>query len=384
MDDSQIELEKLFDDYLRVNRIGNRLDNSYLEPSIQNWLNSIKKVGQEWINTWANSRQTKAKGTMPYVHLDFIESLKINACAFESDGYGFIGINLGILLLLNDFFNRLLANTNILKNVGDPSSEIIITEPLPYISKGSNSYIQEYSSNSIKGNIVPQDPTREEYAIILLQIAIRFLVAHELAHIRYGHYQLINTQFGEPFISEVSFLNDVERSMLTVQALEMDADSWATVQGMTILKGLISKINNMSISWDKYNNPIIGGMFTWIIAVYTLFRLFDQDNRQVGDLTTNHPHPALRQTMIMETIYSYLERELEEKSIEHYLEILPDCVNQIEEAISILTHQNTDKSKIKEALGPKGDKHWHQIMNQWKTVVRPQLVPLTYATDLVP
>ncbi|MBN1366191.1 MAG: hypothetical protein JW976_15415 [Syntrophaceae bacterium] len=383
MDETQVELEVLFDKFNKANGLSKRLDSSFLDPDIQVWLDSIKKVGQKWINNWANSRQTKTKGTMPYVHLDFVESMKIDAFAYEADGYGFIGIDVGLILLLNDFFNRLLSSCDILENIGNPSVETNSSAPLPYLTIGLNSYIMLYEKGLLPEKIIPKDETRRKYATILFQLAIRFIVAHELAHIRNGHCQFKNSQGRKSFISELS-LSKHSINNLTQQALEMDADAWATVQGMTILKGLNDQINNMPISWDKYSNPVVGGMFTWIIAVYSYFRLSDQELSEVGDICTSHPHQAVRQSMVMSTIYSYLEREFDEKELEYYFEILPDCIKEIEKAISILTHNEIDTRTIEKALGLRGRRNLDLILNQWKTVIRPQLETLTYAIDLVP
>ena len=58
---------------------------------------------------------------LPLPHIDFIENSSLNACAFIFEGFDFIGINWGAVLVIREVFDRIMSCPNILPHIGDPS-----------------------------------------------------------------------------------------------------------------------------------------------------------------------------------------------------------------------------------------------------------------------
>ena len=50
---------------------------------------------------------------MPDVYLDFIESLKMNACITESNHKFYLGITIGMYFILFDMYNKIFSSKNL-------------------------------------------------------------------------------------------------------------------------------------------------------------------------------------------------------------------------------------------------------------------------------
>jgi hypothetical protein len=117
---------------------------------------------------------------MGWIHFGVANDYRVNAFATVRKGHQFIVFNLGVFFYLRDVFLSILSLSEFLPKFGDSSSE--------------TSTLEEFRSNFIekrKGppyfQLVPKCAKRRMLADYLTAIAIKFIYAHEVAHLVYCH-----------------------------------------------------------------------------------------------------------------------------------------------------------------------------------------------------
>lgn len=159
----------------------------------------------------------------PKIIYDFVENSNFNAFALNAGPRYIIGVNWSVFVLLSDIFSRMLANPNILKNIGDVSKEKLMPQISDYYTNAFDLFDSFENSKYIVAQ--PIDNIRKKYADLLTLLAMDFIFEHELSHILFGHVDYINDKYGIKIFSEFSN-NDVQiKNNTDFQTLEMDADS---------------------------------------------------------------------------------------------------------------------------------------------------------------
>jgi hypothetical protein len=323
-------------------------------------LRSILVQHWERLDKWIREVRTNHTPGMYPVYIGYVENLRMNAFAFVRDEYGFVGLYPGSLVTIYSFFSNLLAHPDLFPSIGDPGKEQVWTSLDP-------------------GQIIriPKDPDRGAFAGLVSVLAIDFLFAHEIAHLMNGHAELINRKLGLDILAEFDGNRARIMDNLTSQTLEMDADSFATLQGVATAVGRASNPKGVFPerwrSW--YRTPSVA-LAAWAVAVYGLFRLFaGGETPSTNQLATTHPAPNVRLHIAFFTALEFLQRRGPTELAHQLDSIFADAIHPIENGHALLTSTAVNASSARAAFEQPARKHVSVLLDRWKTL-RPELLPL--------
>jgi hypothetical protein len=213
------------------------------------------------------------------IEIGFIAAPQLNAWAATWEDTDLIGINVGTYLVLCDLFDRMLGHPNLFPKIGNPRAETLreIAE------------IKTSIENATKKNpFAPQDAERAKYAGQLMLLAFDFLFQHEFGHIFNGHTDWLNQTLGFCVLAEVGASAIPGLSGLDLQTLEMDADSFATLDGFSRL--------NLA-SYNGFFGSANDAAFALLLSHYCVWRLFAEhvDGDVDAILSEDHPPAVYRQ-----------------------------------------------------------------------------------------
>jgi hypothetical protein len=236
---------------------GRRFDPSLLEP--ERALRVMTERHKRAAEIWLKDVRMHHVPTMGPVLFEYVENMKMNAFAFEDEGYEFVGVYVGVIVTVYSFVGSLLAHPGFLPSIGSPTTE------------------EEWKSETFDPRQLyrrPKDPARLSFAHLIATLAIDFLFAHEIGHLMNGHVKLLARR-GSPLLAEFDLTHRTSDENLTLQTLEMDADSFAVGQGLATAFGRAGEPNHVfPPDWRQwYATPRLA-LFTWTLAIYGLFRLF--------------------------------------------------------------------------------------------------------------
>lgn len=311
--------------------------------------------------------------SLPNIHFDFIDSPDFNAVAAKTnDGFYFIGINAGSVVVLYDLFFRMLSNPLVLNDIGNSSLE---TKNTPTI----RNYYLDASLLVTYGDIdynayqmaIPNDHVRQVYARHLVDVAVDFLIAHELTHIINGHLDYIQTRFGTNIYEERNIKTISEDDILTIQTLEMDADSLAVCKGLA--NAVKRHLGEQSVSEDRkeFYVDFDRTIFNWSIAILTLTRIMVESSiyRSIDSKPKTHPHPRIRQTMILATVDEYLKTYYPKQYELFSKDIYGELAISVEMTYKYITGNIIDGEEYLRAIDnsekyvPRLLEHWNIIKN---------------------
>jgi hypothetical protein len=290
---------------------------------------------QESINRTCEKSSFSSPRSIFYGHTG---NSTFNACAFEAEeGHPCIAVNFGVYTSLQTAFARILAQPEVLPNVGSSLSE---RPDLPKFN------IFENDLNNLGGDptgksfaaIRPIDPARGWLLGILTSMAFRFLVGHEFAHLAKGHIGFLNESTGSPFIAEM----DAKKTSLDAyktHVLEMDADysalSW--VLGMALRHTEIERRDRIPESIRPlYEDPLFP-LFTAMFAIYIVFRFFELRHTDLDNLASgSHPAAILRLGFLVDRLGKWMETHCSNFA-EHAFHILQTAIEVAETAIPLVS-----------------------------------------------
>jgi hypothetical protein len=215
MNDTDIFHEAMVND-------GGRLDTASLDPATAASLKYVAERAQGFLQ-----KAAAALPRMPPIHFDFVDSWQFNAVAFACQGKYFIGVYRGAVATLGALFDRMLADPQILRFIGDTAEEVGNLPLLPALGTDF-----ERTVDSVPTFPKPRDLARRSTARRLAELALDFLTAHEFAHIANGHLDYLEENQGIRAIDEVSGAAQapkIPESALMYQTMEMDADATAVL-----------------------------------------------------------------------------------------------------------------------------------------------------------
>lgn len=289
---------------------------------------------------------------IPDININIVDNDKFNALAFKSRSYH-VGITKGLIIKLRDYFysitlgDRLFNKTMFLKQ----KTEIY----------------------------------REKF----IEYASKFLVYHELAHIRSGHCDYLNA-LNMNYLLEMASTCDKKEGILK-QTLEYDADCTAST---TVINQIIRAssdpdqvIENALINllvYDAYDmDYFTEESCIFIFATYTLLRILGIDDdcyskTNLDELEqSDHPHIGIRQENIMASISSIMHilqcdepyiKSVCDKYIESFklAELLYSNRERISKDIPMMVYYTH-----------KGLRHYINVHNNWK-YVRSELIAYSH------
>ncbi len=316
----------------------------------------------------------------PNIHFDFIDSPEFNAIAAKTnDGFYFIGINAGAVVILYDLFFRMLSNPLVLGEVGDTSLETKNSPTIRNYYLDANLLVTcgdiDYNAYQMA---IPNDKIRQAYARHLVDVSVDFLVAHELTHIINGHLDFIKTRFGTNIYEERNIKAISEDDILTIQTLEMDADCLAVCKGL--VNAVKRHLGEQSVSEDRkeFYVDFDRTIFNWSLAVLTLTRIMVESSiyRSIDSKVQTHPHPRVRQTMILATVDEYLKAYYPKQYESFSKAIYGELAIVLETTYKYITGNAIDKEEYLAAIN-NGKEYVPQVLAHWN-IIRKDLNDKTY------
>lgn len=353
------ELQEIFE---RVGcpRRGRRFDPSILpaEHGLRTMLERHKRLAEIWLR----DVRTHHVPTMGPVHFEYIENWDVNALAFEWDNYDFVGVYVGAIATIYSFFGALLAYPRFLMSIGNPMAE------------------EEWKSDAFHPKQLyrqPKDAARRSFAHLIATIAIDFLFAHEIGHLMSGHVKLLRIRKGLPLLAEFDPTQKTREENLTLQTLEMDADSFAVGQGLATAFGRAADPSHVfPTDWRQWYGTSTQALFSWTLAIYGFFRLFFKGTVNLDDLdSTNHPPPNIRLSMVLTTVVEFLKKKRLEELMPQLEPIIGEVMRTVETGQALITSTPLNLSGVQQTLDPRANKHLGRLLDQWK-ILRPELLPL--------
>jgi hypothetical protein len=359
------ELKEIFEQVGCPGR-GPRFDPSILRP--EQGLRTMLERHKTAAEIWLRDVRTNHVPTMGPVHFDYIENWDVNALAFERDNHDFVGIYIGAIVTIYSFFGSLLAYPRFLMSIGNPLAE------------------EEWKSDRFDPRQLyrqPKDVARRSFAHLMATLAIDFLFAHEIGHLMNGHVKLLRMKKGMPLVAEFDPTQKTLEENLTLQTLEMDADSFAVGQGLATALGRADDPSHVfPPDWREWYGTSRQALFSWTLAIYGFFRLFFKGTVNLDDLdSTSHPPPNIRLSMALTTVVEFLKKRGLVELIPQLEPIIGEVMRTVETGQALITSTPLNLGGIQQTLDPRANKHLGRLLNHWK-VLRPELVPLNRGSRL--
>lgn len=189
----------------------------------------------------------------------------------------------------------LLCMPTFMPNVGDVEVEEAPPDfggnsfpPMPFLLRN------QQSSKPI-AVCIPNDNARSQYGFLLAEVALSFLMAHEIGHIVGGHASLLQTITGDRFITEFhSAYPDSDYQQLR-RVIECDADSFACHTSAFQYNNIKIAQSLYEITKPKHWEAKYFALVTYITAISVLFRLlYPTAQAHLPAPKSDYPHPAVR------------------------------------------------------------------------------------------
>ncbi|PFI17462.1 hypothetical protein [Bacillus cereus] len=365
------QFEEIFDKAVLMSGKGRRYNVKHNELTVI--LEELKEIGTTIIEDIRIVRPH-----FPSVHIDFINDVRFNACAIKQDDMYFIGINIGVVQVLEKLFNYIMSHPNLMTGIGDVSLEIKKEISSDYIAINHN-YLRLFTNYDVEVN-APIGKERKLCAKALYMYALEFLILHEYGHIVNGHmdYDYFRRRSGLSFMFE---LNSCEKNGLFTQTLEMDADSYAATRiTQSIIEDhnrTLAKTEAIGISPMSFKERLKQMCY----SVYFMFRLFGEMSYDLRTLEKNsHPAPGFRQQFLFGVLGSLLITELQESLIteDELGDMVEEVIRECEQALKTISDKTFTPVPISIITTPEGQEHCIKIMANWKNV-KPLIEPYSRA-----
>ena len=387
---TSINYAKAFDAFIKKDGGVGRFDTEYIDPERQLLFDKLKEYLQSFIDFARQSEFTAPKGKMPYVYFDFIDDLSFNAKAgFDEDGNEFIGLNHGAVLLIFDIFNRLLAHKAILPNIGFIDLEVNPVK-LPALTRTYADIQAFFDHYDLTTLVRPKQKIRIDHARLLSEFALIFLVEHEMAHLLYGHVHYKKQKSGFSFIME--FDEDQAEQVFppfTNKCLEWSADSWSAAQAINRLIQLVEKSDTFDHLNSVYNPPESGVYINWAFSMWVIFRLMDVVRTAKGqEKSLKYPVPMERFISVFDMAWQVLDHHGTKYKHEILTNSVIDHLCEAEKGLHLISVNMLNKKEFGDFVDGLyvddfEDAFITKIRSHWKSVVKPELLPLTRTTDIM-
>lgn len=343
-------------------------------PEIRNNLLFYRERAQQSVNNI--SKQLNL-----IIRVEIIEDFSFNAFATGESGFNFIGINRGTIATLSLIFSRIFADKKLFKFIGNTEAE---ESDLPLLEDLSSNF--EYTTDKLSSFNPPKDPIRRSTAKHLINLALDFILAHEIGHIIRGHINYIHSKFHTNHDEIGVVKNSAVHYPMANKTLEMDADSWAVTMLLSSeLNRVFGKLPIPGPEWKEiYQMPGIVLMY-FGFAIATVYRIYgDQRIDQSNFENEIYPKPRLRFVISMLELSKHpdflklnetMKFDLTEKGIP--ININP-TFNMIEEAFNVITGKEGSKVSISEAWGEIGIKQINTLIEFWNTELLKELENHSY------
>lgn len=307
---------------------------------------------------WLNRKLTQQHIRQPDIVYGFYESLsEFQAYAIETktDSPGFIAVSFACPLYLTCFFHAIAAHPHFFQEIGNPEREHAL---------------RKREEDTL---IFAVDQERYRLGITLTYMALRFLTAHEMIHILHGHLRLRLSQTTQ----EVSSVTEACHGLSTEEALisqtfEVDADSSAILECLT--EQLIPQYGPFQQMPGPMLVPSKEALHLWLFALYSLFRLMEDQRTTIPLDKASHPRPMQRLKLIYLTIDLFLERARLDHLQRPLLQAFVAAVDEGEQAFAYFHNSRRNLEPFKEALN---DENYSDPLRECWSTLRAQLEPFS-------
>ncbi|MEQ1829798.1 MAG: hypothetical protein ABL921_27800 [Pirellula sp.] len=356
MNPSQIfwEATKSFGEPISVQRLDIERYHNIYHPEIIDLLKRQISLGNTIVDS---ARKTLPK--LPPIYFGVVDNMDFNARAISIDGKYVICVYVGAILVLHQLFARMLADQRVLPQIGNVSNEAREIAVLGSISP--ESLLQPAHPGLVSS---PLDFERRVFQRHLVDLAMHFLVCHEIAHIANGHLDFDRLNKSDPSYAIES------------QTIEMDADSSAVACGVLLIRHRLE--NNPNPPWDKLYASVNQCAFSWAFAISSFFRLDGDLSLSKFDRSASKYSPArVRQANAFGVARTYVN-DLWDKSIQDdFLISMSDAMVQVEIAFSIVGGEPLAMNGIQEAHSLDAWKYNGTLL-AWKNELRDKLLPFAF------
>ncbi len=357
--------------------LGGRFSPNTIDKGFVEYLQIIRQQSQDFIRIFS-----QYVPTMPIVGFEFADDPGIGAWALTDDRVEKHGIafSFGLPLLLSVAFQRLLADGRVLPQIGNAALEErelpAVVSPIAGVIRPD--FWQMHDLSNWGG--IPKDPQRQVFANIAVQMAMNFVLCHELFHISNGHLRWLKQAYGIRTISEFSFAPTMHTPefFLAMQTLEMDADMCAS--GTSLATYVKAHIHNGE-------GPFQGSGFdntealthAWLFSINILFRLLG-DERLICEATNkSHPTSSIRMYMSWQNVKYALKSALSTNEFD-VTSIRTQAFTDSYYAMNYLAGRPPrDILGLQDVFrSNEAEIYTNRLKQNWRKVMRPELAALSY------
>jgi hypothetical protein len=259
--------------------------------------------------------------------IEIINDVELNAQAANRDDGYVIRINRGAIQHAFGTALGLFCCPRFLPSVRNAAAEVepkLGTHgfpPIPLTGQDNDTIV-----------LVPQDGVRATIAHLIADVAVYFLLYHEIGHIVGGHLEALNAAYGSTSsISEFGSPVWSQEDISLLHAFECDADAFACYVSSNVLSAKVMAEEVRGLMQTDARPSEDCAFITILTAVSVLFRmLYPTAPATIGVAQGTHPHPAVRDFVVGCCI---LTRGLTEDqlSVAKLDDLLCDSVRNVEE-----------------------------------------------------
>ncbi|MCC6359697.1 MAG: hypothetical protein IT450_13205 [Phycisphaerales bacterium] len=220
------------------------------------------------------------------LRIEFLDNRELNASTSVDDSLDVIRVNLGTLEHIYGLMYGLLSTPSFLPSVGDPSMEStdnastacsVFMAPMPLLKSDGG-----VTTSTICR--IPVCPDRGLAAHLLADLAIQFMLAHEIGHLVAGHCNIAALGIDVP-----------------TSILEIDADMFAChcTAGVHTCDDTLTELSRVFRVGNA--SPRDAAFISYLCAVAALFRAqsgYVRPFRAYSSPDSGYPHPAVRSYLI--------------------------------------------------------------------------------------
>ena len=305
---------------------------------------------QEWLCYVA--QHSRGCLDVEYGFFESVDELQAYAVELSSSSLSFVAVSSFSVNLLWVWFHAALAHPRIYADLCDASLELTPEEyqDLPAFSQH------------------PKSSDRQDLAMILAVVAIRFLTAHEMAHIRNGHLRYKANTGGALYMAERKARLSPARALLQ-QTLEMDADRTAVSLTLPLILGEYFDMRELiSKSLPVVLHTLKDRLRHWMFAVYSLFRCMEAASDPMPLDEATHPPPMVRMTLIMEAVRELLEDKGIDPNSLIFDYVFLSAVRDGEHAHALVRDEPMDIAPLLAVASSKVTEHATKLLNHWHYV----------------
>ena len=293
-------------------RFGPTLDPDQFESPFDRIVGDLIQDGRSLYESLRSAMRARWKQRS--LEILIVDNVTLNAYATENAGGDCIYVFRGALERIHGTTCGLLSAPAFLPGIGNVGVDVPPKGLPPGGFPGIPLLRDASKADQSTPLFWPNDQTRMTFAQMLADIALDFLVCHEIGHVVGGHLDIARTNHGETEIAE--FERGVSNSdELTLRhVLECDADAFAS----HVTSFLHTHPKNAQLTLDTFNPsgwaPRDFALLKYLTAVGVLFRvLYPRAPIRISRCKSSHPHPAVRAFLVAS---STMARQLADGSVE--------------------------------------------------------------------